>query len=461
MASEPPETVHTVVITEVRDETTRKRVAHALEKVSRNVSREKIESRLNRLPWTLTRSATPKRAARLYRLLARLGATVEVVPPLAPAMISDVEETQILPGAHMLSETQVASATQFTSFPGGESPVVGGQTVPAETSSSRKAETPEPTRDFDASLGFEIEPMTLGGILDRAFQMCRAHFWKLFAVVAIPWLITLAMFAVIGVAAVLVGLNIRTLDSVSTWVLIILGVTVVPSVAVIAIALFYLSQGAVIHAVSSIYLGREILVRDAYRFVLARLGKYFLTSMLFLLAVFGLLVGPVIIGVGFYFLFALLTSSGWWSAVTWLPLIFLSAYCVIKLLVFDKVVIIEDIAYGKALSRSWNLLTGKAEGVRPARYWVRFYLLILILILINIAISILFETPATVLGLAAPQLQLYGSIIGQVLKTVGNVIAGLFGSVCMVVFYYDIRNRKEGFDLKMLSRIDRGPSDAD
>jgi hypothetical protein len=34
------------------------------------------------------------------------------------------------------------------------------------------------------------------------------------------------------------------------------------------------------------------------------------------------------------------------------------------------------------------------------------------------------------------------------------VIGGIFGAVCLVVYYYDIRNRKEGFDLKMLANID-------
>ncbi len=461
MASESPETVHTVVLMDVRDETTRTRVAHALEKVTRNISREKIESRLSRLPWTLTRSATPKRAARLYRLLDRLGATVKVIPPLPMAMISEIEETQIIPGAQMLSETQIASATQFIAVPEEEQRVTDDQTGPDKKAPPQQPEPTVPRQDLDESIGFEIEPMTLGGILDRGFQLCRGYFWKLFAVVAIPWLITMAMFAVIAIVAILVGVNFRTLSSASTGLLIVLGITVVPSVLVIAIALFYLSQGALIHAISSIYLGREILVREAYRFVLSRLGKYFLTSMLFILAIFGFTFVFGAIAVIFYILFAQFTSSGWWSAVTWLPLAFLYVYCIIKLLIFDKVVIIEDIAYGKALTRSWDLLTGKAEGVWPSRYWIRLYLLILIFILINLTISFLFQTPAVVMKFTVPSLQLVATILEQILKNIGSVIAGLFNSVCMVVFYYDIRNRKEGFDLKMLSRIGQGSTDAD
>lgn len=461
MAAEPPETLHTVVIMDVRDATTRTRVARALEKVTRNISRDKIQERLNKLPWTLTRSATPKRAAQIYRLLDRLGATVKVTPPLPMAMISEIEETQILPGAHLLSETQVASPTQIVLPP--EEPAQGppSKIVPDKLPPPERPVAPPRKRGLDESVGFEIEPMNLGGILDRAFQICRGHFWKLFAIVAIPWLITMAVFAVIGIVAVLVGLNFNTLGSTSTAVLIILGVTLIPSVLVIVVALFFLSQGALIHAVSSIYLSREITVRDEYRFVLSRLGRYFVTSMLFMFAATGFTIISVAIGAVFYFLFAQFTSSGWWSAVTWLPLFFLLWYCITKLLVFDKVVIIEDIAYGAALSRSWNLLTGKAEGVWPARYWLRFNVLISVFVLVNMAISLIFQVPAIIVKLAVPSIQLYVGIVEQILSQLGSVVAGLFGSVCMVVFYYDIRNRKEGFDLKMLSRIGRGPSGAD
>ncbi|MFH1113485.1 MAG: hypothetical protein V1792_06155 [Pseudomonadota bacterium] len=461
MVAEAPETSHTVVIMDVRDETTKKRVARTLEKVTRNASPEDIRARLNKLPWTLTRSATQKRAARLYRLLDRLGATVKITPPLPPALMADVAETQILPGVHMLSDSRIASATQFISDPKEDPGTAGNQRGNGNKPLPEQPVIPPAEPGFGDGGGFEIEPLNLGGILDRGFQICRGHFWKLFAIVAIPWLITMTMFAVIAVAAVLVGFSIDSLNSFSTGVLIVLGITLVPSVLVIAVVLFYLSQGALIHAVSSIYLGREILIGEAYRFVLSKLGKFLVTSLLFLLAIFAFTIAPVMLGVVFYILCAMLTSSGWWSAVTWLPLALLSGYCITKLLVFDKVVIIEDIAYGKALSRSWSLLTGKAEGVWPSRYWVRFSLLIFIFILINLGISLLFQTPATVVKVAVPQLQLYAGIVEQVLSQIGNVLAGLFNSVCMVVFYYDIRNRKEGFDLKMLSSIGRGRSDAD
>lgn len=460
MAPEPTETTHTVVITDVRDEITRKRVAHSLAKVTRNITPEKIRARLHKLPWTLTRNATSKRAARLVHLLERLGATVKVIPPLPMDLVPDVHETQILPGAHMLSETQIASSTQFLSVPKEHADLGSEGAKPDHAPSTQGVDTPKAHRKTVSQDGFDIEPMTLGGILDRSFQICRGYFWKLLAILAIPWLIITAMTMAVVIGAVLIGFNVHAMGAKSKGLLIVLAVTVIPSFTVIALALFYLAQGALIHAVSSIYLGREIFIREAYRFVVSRLGRYFLTSLLFLLAIFGLTVAPIIFGIMLFFALEYVNVSGWWSAVTWLPLACVTGYGVTKLILFDKVVIIENVAYGRALGRSWSLTSGKAEGEWPRGYFLRLSLMILIFLGINIVISLLFQTPITVVTLLIPQYELVGNIVGQILSNIGNVIAGLFSSVCMVVFYYDIRNRKEGFDLKMLSRMDNESSEA-
>jgi hypothetical protein len=132
------------------------------------------------------------------------------------------------------------------------------------------------------------------------------------------------------------------------------------------------------------------------------------------------------------------------------------AYGITKLLLFDKAVIIENVAYVKALRRSWTLVSGKAEGSWPRGYFLRLIILLHLFIFINIAISLLFGTPAALIAALFPEsLKLVGEVVAQLLKNTGSLVAGLFGSVCIVVFYYDIRNRKEGFDLRMLAGLDR------
>ncbi len=220
------------------------------------------------------------------------------------------------------------------------------------------------------------------------------------------------------------------------------------------IGFMYLAQGAMIHAVSSVYLGRQIVIKEAYRFVLGRLGRFFLTSCLFVISAVGLTVFPILMGVLLFYLFRELTSSGWWSALTWLPLSLIPLYGITKLLLWDKVVIIENGAYLRALKRSWDLLSGKADSPWPRGYFTRLVILLNLFMLVYLAIHTLFRIPALLIALLIPEPRFVGTVVEQFLTSAGSLVAGIFGSVGMVVFYYDIRNRKEGFDLKMLSEMD-------
>ena len=72
----------------------------------------------------------------------------------------------------------------------------------------------------------------------------------------------------------LAGLTWQALGGLPQWIIIAGAILVIPSIIVFLVGVFYLSQGAMIHAVSSIYLGRKIIVKEAYRFVMGKLGKF-------------------------------------------------------------------------------------------------------------------------------------------------------------------------------------------
>jgi len=451
MNGKPVDGLYTIVIKALTSDDAKKRVAEALVRVTRNLPSEKILAKLGSLPWVLTRNASEKTAVKLQQMLESAGATVTVLPPLPARPVPEIEPTPIQPDAKFFPETAVPAGTDhFGTGHGMEQPPF--DRVPQPPISSDV-----PIREKEENLTDElppIEPLTLGGILDRTFQICRAHFWKLLAIVGIPWVITAMITLGLALLVAIVGLTAQNLGDLAPWILIVAGVALLPSLVILLTGLFYLSQGAMIYAVSMMYLGKRIFVKEAYRFVLARLGRFFLTSCLFVLAAFVFVLAPVLIGIILYFLFKALTSSGWWSAVAWLPLSVVPMYGITKMLLFDKVVIIEDVAYVKALSRSWRLMTGKADSPWPRGYFVRFVILLNLFILINMAISIVFRTPGAVLSLLLSDPQWLGTVVNQVLTSIGSLVAGVFGSVCMVVFYYDIRNRKEGFDLKMLAGLE-------
>lgn len=185
--------------------------------------------------------------------------------------------------------------------------------------------------------------------------------------------------------------------------------------------------------------------------MLARIGKFILTSVLAVIVIFATVLIAVLLGVVLFFISKEVTGSGWWSAVTWLPLSLIPFYASIKLLLFDKIVIIEDIAYTNALKRSWDLLTGKAEGEWPRGYFLRLLILLCLFVLISVVIAMVFQIPAAIIAALIPESRFVGPVVHWFLSNIGSLIGSIFGSVCLVVFYYDIRCRKEGFDLKMLA----------
>jgi len=462
-------TVHTVVITRLKDPSKKDKIALSLSRIIKNVPPEKISERLETLPWTLTRKATPKNASRLERFINKIGAETKIDPPLAAPIMAEVQETQILPETHLLSQTQVLSEQDG----GTETPVQtepappeqsGGpieESLPASELVPEKQPVTAPPKESSVPSGppegsFPLEPLSLGGILDRTFQICRAHFWKLITVVAIWWgVATLVgiLFIIVGAVA---GLTAASLGQLPLWLLISVGVILIPVGLIVLIATFYLAQGALIHAVSSIYTGREVRVGASYSFVLGRLRKLALTYILVFVLMFGMVIAAGAAGAAWFAVFRYVTDSGLWAVLVSLPLWLVLACAVIygmfKLLLVDKVIIIEDLGYMAAIKRSWALISGKAEGQWPRGYFLRLFILLQLFILINIAVSLLFQIPGALMVLL-PMPKILAQIVSHILSNVGSVVAGLFASVGMVVFYYDIRNRKEGFDLEMLASI--------
>ncbi len=436
MAQAPSDSGYAVIITAIKDEASKSEVVREVVAIAKNVTLDQVRQRLRTIPWTLTRKATRQTAYRLAERLEKVGATVKVVPPREESQPSRIPQPPVPPREQRTPQSPV---------------MFEGPNLPGSAAHSTGLPQSLLKAGSDAA-PLELEPLTLGGILDRTFQICKNHFWSFLGILIVPWLLVFAIVLGIGLSAGLVGFaTLQTVGKDASYAVIILFVIMAVVAAVLAmIVILYLAQGAMIHAVSQVYLGREFTVKSSYRFIWERALKFILTSVLLACVIGGLSISVVTVGIILFFLFKFVAGSGWWSAFTWLPLLLIPAYVIPKLLLFDKVVIIEDIAYMEALRRSWNLLTGKGEGSWPRAYWLRLVVLLNIVLLIHIGVSMVFGIPAAVLQMALPKsLTIVGTILGEAMRNVGSLVAGLFGSVGMVVFYYDVRNRKEGFDLRM------------
>jgi hypothetical protein len=171
------QTLYTVILTGVRDQASQMKVAQTLSSVSGRLPMEAVMKRLDALPWTLTRKASYKRAYRLAKLLESLGGHIRCIPPLPKSSKPAMDETLILPGAELLSQTQVMSATQFISRPEEPSPTPSAVPVPVEKTHRSQPDVlaeREPTSE-DSTPG-QPEAHDTGSNGDVGFF--RKHLWE-------------------------------------------------------------------------------------------------------------------------------------------------------------------------------------------------------------------------------------------------------------------------------------------
>ena len=180
-------------------------------------------------------------------------------------------------------------------------------------------------------------------------------------------------------------------------------------VAVAGAVLVNVATAAITLAVSDAYLGRNSSWGDSVAGAFARVGPVVGAAILFSIAIFvgafGLLVGAFVVGAG--------------------------------LGIFMPALMIEQLGATDSLKRSWRLTNGRKWSVFGA------YALAAIIVWIVSAV-ILF-----VIGLVTASSDSF--FVSQMLSTVASVFTTPFIASVVVVIYFDLRVRKEGFDLEMLA----------
>ncbi len=186
-----------------------------------------------------------------------------------------------------------------------------------------------------------------------------------------------------------------------------------------------LSYGAMTIAVSERYLGRKVTISGAYAVVLKQWYKYVLTSLLVGIVIGGLtLVGLVLLVLPGIAVFVLL--------------------CV-WFMFFIPVIACEGTWWTGALRRSKELVTG---------YWGRVFGIWLLVGLIRMVVSAALTAPAQLLtiGLAVAVDEVTAQAVGQSLGTLAQMLVDPILSIAIVLMYYDLRIRKEAFDLEVLAQ---------
>lgn len=258
-----------------------------------------------------------------------------------------------------------------------------------------------------------FRPMGIGDLLDETINLYRRHF-LLFAGIEAVLLVPLAAVQLFliphGTARLSPVMSLAFAGSTSIYV------------ALFGLAELYI-QSAVMYAVSAVCLGEPITIGGAYALVYRRWWSLLGLSLLYGLAV--VVLSVTLIGIPF----AIYLAVAWGFSY--------------------PALLLEGTGVRQAFGRSRSLIRGS--------WWRVFGIILLVSVLLWI-VSTVFSVPTLILAGLSLGLHLEGpaavavGALQAVVSTAQQVIIGPINDCCWILVYYDLRVRKEGFDLELQAR---------
>ena len=263
-----------------------------------------------------------------------------------------------------------------------------------------------------------LRPLGIGEIIDVAIKVYRARFGVLVKSVAIVLAPVFALSALIRISFP-AGEDLFSetqpgatpeFEFDEFWPFIAGTLLIV----VLAYLASQIATGACFKAISGAYLDEEAGWQDSLRFARSKLGSLVWLSFLTAVCVIPGLVLCVIPGIYL------------WIAWT----------------VAAPVLLLEDVRGWKAMKRSRELVKG--------RFWSTFAVVLLVAILTGIVQAVFVGILAGVVSVSGNEVAL--AIADAIGQTASGVLTTPLSAAVLTVLYFDLRVRKEGFDLELLSR---------
>lgn len=279
-----------------------------------------------------------------------------------------------------------------------------------------------------------LKAMAVGEILDAAFRLYRENFLKFVAILAVAFVpITVLSMAMTGIllsgmtSAVVIPHEGMTPEQMAAAMKSNVASAMPAMIAMFGTLFLFalvaqpLATGAITRAVGARYLNEEISVGKAYKAIAAIFFKY----------LGAILLSGLVIGIGF-----MLCLIPGFIFATWFAFV-------------SQVVILEGLGGTKAMGRSRELVRG--FGWRVFGYFV-------LTLLLNIVLGWVL---GFIGGLIAPMIASGPTgitLVNQAIQQTINLFVAPYFIVVMILLYYDIRVRKEAFDLEILSKSLAAPA---
>jgi hypothetical protein len=247
---------------------------------------------------------------------------------------------------------------------------------------------------------YDLRAMSIGAILDRALRIYFGNFW-----------ILLAISLVFAVPAASLYLSLSaTMGGDPQMEQVVTGLLAVT----VNLGIMTLLQGALIKAISDIYLGTPPSLGRSLGLALSR---------------FFPLLGGIL-------LYTVLTSIGTMCCI--LPGIYLMG----ALFATIPVIMLERRGPIDALSRSWEISAGMRRRVFGAIFFSQA---------LGVFVAYAVAIPATIFTISPFQTQALTHMVVAIVQP--------YGPIVLILLYYDLRVRREAFDLQVLaSEMGRPPA---
>ncbi len=291
---------------------------------------------------------------------------------------------------------------------------------------------------------YDFEPMSIGRILDRTFKIYKDNFIRFITIVATIQ-VPIALLMIVSASVLQRGVPVRkeadsrqssryarqnpeninieerrtrfnntSKDEYNPSVFLIGGIGMMVT-SILSMLGHILCRGALIESVSESYLGTEITVGQAYRFVWPKFLNLIGAGILVALVVHMGLLLLVVPGIIFALWYALTTPA----------------------------IVVENLKVIEGMSRSKALASGNLGKILSVGFLV---------IVISWVVGIPFGIAGNFLG----RILFFNNIllmtfIYQLTAVVGQILIVPIGAIAYILLYYDLRIRKEGFDLEMLA----------
>ncbi len=315
-----------------------------------------------------------------------------------------------------------------------------------------------------------LRPLSLGELLDRALQLFRAHFFRLALVMLafqVPSYALSKGFSLVSQAKAPILTRpgafrgqVPDLDQL-LWLVGGLAVTVFG-----LMALYQLAVASLTTAAARAILGERVEAGRALREGLSRAPHLLATFFLLLVWVSFLLTlsivpGVVVLGFGMVRSESALVVLG--GVLILGAGVVVGLYLLLRYALVSEVVVIERLWLVQALRRSARLMSGRVGPDLIDRCKLRASVLFAVNFCISVAVAVVTSLPSVAVNAAwgvsmfdqernDPALvPLWASVPVEVLQVLAQSAVAPFGLLAIIAFYFDLRIRREGFDLEVLA----------